>query len=309
MPIHQSSAMPSPAAAASVPLQPSPVPAPDAAVASARHDEAEEEGHVSESDTIVEEEEEVAEALEEAVAEPERRLETRNENEEDALEGCQCLLVENSRGHAVVVQRPDGVRWHFNQSHIQFELECDAEELSTWLDSLDLQQLPGLLTLLAHEVNRRGAELKAAEKDRDSLQGSEDYDFFGLDGEACTDKDIERAYRKKSAQLHPDKGGTDREFQDMREKYEQLKNLRNESKRKEGGGAIKWDTKSRPSMLDAHASLREQLVWITRHIEEVQTQLETLKTRQRTRFTLTWADAPCADLAAPEAALSASSSG
>lgn len=302
MPIHQSSTMPSPTAAASVP------PTPEAAVASAPHNEAEEEGYLSESDTIVEEEE-VTEALEEAAEEHELPLETWNENEEDALQGCQCLLVENSRGHAVVVQRPDGVRWHFNQSHVQFELECDAEELSTWLASLDLQQLPGLLTLLAHEVNRRGAQLKAAEKDRDSLQGSEDYSFFGLDGEACSDKDIERAYRKKSAQLHPDKGGTDKDFQDMREKYEQLKNLRNESKRKEGGGAIKWDTKSRPSMLDAHASLREQLVWITRHIEEVQKQLETLKTRQRTRFTLTWADAPCADLMAPEAAFSASSSG
>lgn len=202
-----------------------------------------------------------------------------------------CYLVEKADGQkAVVVERSDGKRWRFEQRHVDFELQCDAESLSTWLDTVTTQQMPGLLTLLAGEVTERGGQLKEAEKDRDALRGIEDYDFFGLDGASCSDKDIERAYRKKSTQLHPDKGGNEQSFNAMREKYEQLKSLRNENKRKDGGGgSIKWDPNSRESMLEAHMHLREQLVWITRHIGEVQEQLEDLRRRQRARHELTWA--------------------
>lgn len=205
-----------------------------------------------------------------------------------------CYLVEKADGQkAVVVERSDGKRWRFEQRHIDFELQCDAESLSTWLDTVTTQQMPGLLTLLAGEVTERGGQLKEAEKDRDALRGVEDYEFFGLDGASCSDKDVERAYRKKSTQLHPDKGGNEQSFNAMREKYEQLKSLRNENKRKDGGGgSIKWDPNSRESMLEAHMHLREQLVWITRHISEVQEQLEALRQRQRARHVLTWAGGP-----------------
>lgn len=83
------------------------------------------------------------------------------------------------------------------------------------MDSLVSEQLPGLLTLLANEVKVRAESLKEKERERDSLRGSEDYEFFGLDGN-CTDKEIERAYRKKSTQLHPDKGGDEESFNHMR---------------------------------------------------------------------------------------------
>eukprot|EP00931_Biecheleriopsis_adriatica_P022209 TRINITY_DN14338_c0_g1_i1.p1 TRINITY_DN14338_c0_g1~~TRINITY_DN14338_c0_g1_i1.p1 ORF type:complete len:570 (+),score=119.56 TRINITY_DN14338_c0_g1_i1:82-1791(+) len=202
------------------------------------------------------------------------------------------FMVETKTGEtAVMVERQDGKRWRFMRNSIDFELACTADALQAWLDGICTEQLPGLLTLLANEVNTRGESLKAAEKDRDALRGTEDYDFFGLDGNECSDKDIERAYRRKSTQLHPDKGGDEESFNQMREKYEQLKSLRGENKRKEGGGSIKWDPKSRDSMMTAHRDLREQLVWITRHIEQVEEELKDLRKRQSARHSLTWTTA------------------
>lgn len=199
-----------------------------------------------------------------------------------------CFVVELENGEkGVVVQSNEGKRWRFQQSSIDFELAADATTLKDWLAGIKDQQFPGLLTLLAGEVTERGGELKSMEKDRDALRGTEDYDFFGLDGAECTDKDVERAYRKKSMQLHPDKGGDEAAFDDMRKKFEQIMELRGESKRKEGSGAIKWDPNSRESMMQAHSDLREQLIWITKHIEEVEKEVAKLRQRQLQRRTLT----------------------
>lgn len=183
-----------------------------------------------------------------------------------------------------MVERYDGKRWRFDQRCVEFELTCDdSNSLKAWLDGILDEQLPGLLTLLAGEVGTRGDKLKTLERDRDAQRGTEDYDFFGLDGAECTDKDIERAYRKKSTQLHPDKGGDERSFAAMRDKYDQLKKLRADGKRKEGGGSIKWDANCRDSMLKAHVQLRDQLIWITKLMVEVKGQMEELQRRQQAR--------------------------
>eukprot|EP00439_Symbiodinium_sp_Y106_P031571 s3908_g3.t2 len=163
------------------------------------------------------------------------------------------VLETRSGETAVAVERSDGKKWRFMRNAIDFELCAQSAELQEWLAGLVSEQLPGLLTLLGNEVQSRGAALKAAEKERDTLRGTEDYSFFGLDGESCTEKDIDRAYRQQSTRLHPDKGGDEESFTQMREKYEQLKSLRGESKRKEGG-SIKWDAKSRESMLPADST-------------------------------------------------------
>jgi len=201
-----------------------------------------------------------------------------------------CFMVERADGSTcVVVERTDGKRWRFEKSSIEFELNCDAESLKAWLDGITNQQLPGLLTLLAHEVGERGQGLKEAEKHRDAIRGEEDYDFFGLDGDQCSDKDVERAYRKKSAQLHPDKGGDEKAFDSMRKKYEQIKDLRGQGKRKEGGGgAIKWDPNCRESMLKGHSDLREQVIWITKQRADVDKQVADLEARNKMRSMLTW---------------------
>jgi len=199
-------------------------------------------------------------------------------------------MVEVKSGETAVMVEVPGKkkRWRFHRNSIDFELSGSAEQLQDWLGAMASEQLPGLLTLLANEVGSRGDQLKSLEKDRDAARGTEDYEYFGLDGNECSDKDIERAYRKKSTQLHPDKGGDEGAFNNMREKYEQLKALRGENKRKEGGGSIKWDAKSRESMLKAHTDLREQLVWITRHVDQVHEELTELRRRQAVKHSLTW---------------------
>merc|ERR1711920_554777 len=53
-----------------------------------------------------------------------------------------------------------------------------------------------------------------------------------------------------------------------------------------GGGAIRWDPNSRDSMLQAHTELREQLIWITKHKDEVDRQVKELQEQQKIRRTL-----------------------
>mmetsp|Transcript_129518 Transcript_129518/g.335957 ORF Transcript_129518/g.335957 Transcript_129518/m.335957 type:complete len:550 (-) Transcript_129518:61-1710(-) len=213
-----------------------------------------------------------------------------------ARDDVKCFMVELADGETcVVVQRADGKRWRFQRNSIDFELACDAEALQTWLGGLSDQQMPGLLTLLADEVNSRGARLKTAEKERDALRGTEDYEFFGLDGNACSDKDVEKAYRKMSTMLHPDKGGDEQSFNAMRERYDQIKSLRGESRRQGGGGgAIRWDPNCRDSMLTAHSDLREQLIWITKLIGDVEKDVEERRKRQQTQRAIAW-DCPEAE--------------
>jgi len=178
----------------------------------------------------------------------------------------------------------------FDKSAIEFELHCTTEQLDPWLNGLATQILPGLLMLIAGEVNERGALLKDTEKERDDLRGTEDYDFFGLDADECDEKTIDRAYRRASTKLHPDKGGDEAAFAEMRKRYDQLKALRGEEKPKDqkaGGGSIKWDPKSRVSMITAHADLRGQLVWITKKIEDASGQIAQLRERQQTCRALT----------------------
>jgi len=209
------------------------------------------------------------------------------EAEEPQVPPVKVFVLETRSGEtAVAVERADGKKWRFMRNAIDFELQCSSADLQTWLDSLVSEQLPGLLTLLGSEIQSRGSALKSAEKERDALRGTEDYSFFGLNGDTCTEKDIDRAYRQKSTQLHPDKGGNEESFNNMREKYEQLKSLRGEGKRKDGGGSIRWDAASRASMLQAHGELRDQLVWITRHLTEVEGELQKLHQRQAAKFSL-----------------------
>jgi len=190
----------------------------------------------------------------------------------------------------VVVESIDGRKWKFDQKFVDFELACDAKSLVDWLEKIENPQFPGLLMLLAGEVTERGDDLKQVKKEYEGLRGQEDYTFFGLDGTECTDKEIDRAYRKLSTQLHPDKGGDEKAFQDMRERYDQLKAIRSEKedRLKDGSGSISWDPRSRSSMLEAHTQLREQLIWITKEHTEVSKQVQELQRRSQLRRTLLW---------------------
>eukprot|EP00930_Biecheleria_cincta_P027744 TRINITY_DN19428_c0_g1_i1.p1 TRINITY_DN19428_c0_g1~~TRINITY_DN19428_c0_g1_i1.p1 ORF type:complete len:637 (+),score=108.60 TRINITY_DN19428_c0_g1_i1:28-1938(+) len=168
----------------------------------------------------------------------------------------------------------------FGQSEIEFELKADPTELSSWLKSLDQCVMPGLLSLLGSEVGARGSKLQAAEKERDEFKGVEDYEFFGL-STSVTDQDLVKAYRKQSTRLHPDKGGDEADFNDMRQRYERLQKLRGieKEKNKGGGGRITYDPDDRDSMLHAHEEFRLQLVYITRELQKVEADLQELRHR------------------------------
>jgi len=186
----------------------------------------------------------------------------------------------------IVIEMTNGRKFKFDQKFVEFELRCqDLQALTEWLNGIETPFMPGLLTLLADEVKERGDELKKVKQEYDVLRGEEDYRFFGLDGAECTDKDIDRAYRQLSTKLHPDKGGDEKSFQDMKERYEQLKTIRSEKEdwAKEGSGTIKWDPRSRESMLEAHTDLRAQLLFISKEIIDISKQVVELQQRSRLR--------------------------
>eukprot|EP00931_Biecheleriopsis_adriatica_P047574 TRINITY_DN27430_c0_g1_i1.p1 TRINITY_DN27430_c0_g1~~TRINITY_DN27430_c0_g1_i1.p1 ORF type:complete len:591 (+),score=115.98 TRINITY_DN27430_c0_g1_i1:126-1775(+) len=168
----------------------------------------------------------------------------------------------------------------FGRADIEYELTAQPDELGRWLQSLERRVIPGLLSLLGTEVNSRGAQLQAAEKSRDELMGSEDYEFFGLDGDT-SDQDLNRAYRRLSTRLHPDKGGDEAQFADMRQRYERLQQLRgaSSSKKKGGGGSITWEPDDVESMFKAHEEFRLQLVYVTRELTKVNAEVQALRQR------------------------------
>mmetsp|Transcript_94829 Transcript_94829/g.182255 ORF Transcript_94829/g.182255 Transcript_94829/m.182255 type:complete len:985 (-) Transcript_94829:69-3023(-) len=175
----------------------------------------------------------------------------------------------------------------FQKMHIEFEVAADTKSLNHWLEGLRTEVLPGLLMILGQEVNSRGASLKQLEQDKEALRGMEDYQFFGLNEDA-SDKDVEKAYKRMSTKLHPDKGGDASQFADMKKRFDELKEMRNDgTKKSKGDGEIKWDSKSRSSMMSAHSDLHMQLVWITKQCSALEVELEDLRAKQRIYFSLT----------------------
>lgn len=188
---------------------------------------------------------------------------------------------------AVFIKANDGSLIRaFDGDCTTFELTCEAEPLHMWLDGLSQDMLPGLLTLLQHEVEDRHKRLADMQAEKDTLRGADYYEYFGL-SEASTEKDIDRAYRKASKELHPDKGGDEEEFQEMRRRYEQLKQNRGEGPKKnvvvEEGDPLSWDPADRASMLTAHDRMRSFLVWVTNDLTAAAKELEELR-RRRTQL-------------------------
>jgi len=174
--------------------------------------------------------------------------------------------------------------------HTEFERRASAEQLERWLSRLATPLFHGLLALLVEVTSELGDRLNEAKNRRDALQSPEDYLFFGLTEDA-TDQDLERAYRRMSARLHPDKGGDEAGFAAMRRRYERLKSLRAQrcprsngigarGNGESGAGSISWDPEDRASMLQAHEDLRLQLVYLTDQLEAVEHDIEELQQRR-----------------------------
>jgi len=131
-----------------------------------------------------------------------------------------------TRKGRTVVRNEDGSQRIFDDEAIVSLTGLNAEELTSFVESLTSHQLRGLV----HEVGQRLLEnsqlyhSRLAELER--LGENLNFEFFGL-ASTASEKDLDNAYRKMAKKMHPDKnGGTDsakRRFQDMKERYEALK--------------------------------------------------------------------------------------
>lgn len=216
---------------------------------------------------------------------PERKLSTAQFTLQKQREGGRTAF-------AVFIESTDGKQIRaFDTETTSFEFACEAENLRTWLNGLSSDMLPGLLTLLQWEVSSRHERLEELQKEKDSYRGIDDYNYFGL-SEDSTEKEIDRAYRNAAKELHPDKGGNEEEFADMRRRYEQLKANREEGPNKKEvsqGDPLCWDPADRSSMLRVHDRMRNFLVWVCNDLEQIAGELEEL----RKRHTAVTADRRC----------------
>jgi len=195
----------------------------------------------------------------------------------------------------------------FGPDALDFELRSNPQQVETWIQQLRTELLPGLLQLLADEVGEQGRRMRAAEERLGHAHAPDDYRFFGLPAD-CPDRDLERAYRRVAARLHPDKGGDVASFDAMKKRYERLKAFRarggvvggpesaqnagdggmdadvvDEGEARlagSGGGAITWDPGNRQSMLLAHEELRLQLIYIADRIQSLEAEVAELERRQ-----------------------------
>lgn len=194
----------------------------------------------------------------------------------------------------------------FGPDALEFELRSSKEEVASWLLSLPTELLPGLLQLLCDETSAQGKRMRDAEDRLGRALAPDDYRFFGLAVD-CPDKDLERAYRRVAARLHPDKGGDAAAFDAMKKRFERLKAFRarggivggpgsalnagdggadaagagavefagEEGEARAAGSAsfIVWTPDDTESMLQAHDELRLQLTYIAAKLKTLEAEV------------------------------------
>jgi len=198
----------------------------------------------------------------------------------------------------------------FGPSALNFELNSNEAGIEAWLKDVSTPLLPGVLKLLMDEMQSKAARMREAEERLGSIWAPEDAGFFGLEVD-CPEKDLERAYRRVAARLHPDKGGDVASFDAMKKRYERLKEYRvrsdcahpapgnassssaapadakkppaeeDEAKSAGSGGSIKWEPKDRESMIKAHEELRLQLRYIEDKSERLEREVQDIESQLR----------------------------
>jgi hypothetical protein len=190
-------------------------------------------------------------------------------------------------GCSVFLQAENGNKiLAFDESTIDFELACEAAPLQAWMDGIDLGMIPGLLTFLQSEASLRHEKLQTLKQEKDYYREKLDYTYFGLN-EDSSDKDIDRAYRQASRELHPDKGGDEKAFAEMRQRYEEIKSMRQKDEEEapvekaevQESDPLQWDPCDRTSMLKAHEAMRGFLIWVSNDLKTITGELEDLRVR------------------------------
>mmetsp|Transcript_64865 Transcript_64865/g.120674 ORF Transcript_64865/g.120674 Transcript_64865/m.120674 type:complete len:524 (-) Transcript_64865:29-1600(-) len=135
-----------------------------------------------------------------------------------------------------IVRNEDGSHDVFGESTVASLMEEKETKAMEWLNGLSNHQLFGL----NHEIGQRLVESSKLYQDQkaqyDKYRVEQDYQYFGLSADA-SDKDLDVAYRKLARQMHPDKQHhkgvpleqAKEEFQQMKKRYENLKQARAEA--------------------------------------------------------------------------------
>jgi len=148
---------------------------------------------------------------------------------------------ETGKARTVVVSS-DGSQQIFGETTVASLLKSNEEHMSKFMDKLSDVQMRGLV----HEVGQRllqdSGTYQAVAAEWEALTKQDNYKYFGI-SEFATEKELDIAYRKLAKQMHPDKnGGTEeakRRFQQMKERYEALKEEIRNDPAKHGGDRAK----------------------------------------------------------------------
>mmetsp|Transcript_29210 Transcript_29210/g.67240 ORF Transcript_29210/g.67240 Transcript_29210/m.67240 type:complete len:543 (-) Transcript_29210:15-1643(-) len=183
-----------------------------------------------------------------------------------------------------IVRNEDGSHDVFGESTVASLMEEKETKATEWLNGLSNHQLFGL----NHEIGQRLVESSKLYQDQkaqyDKYRVDQDYLYFGLTSDA-SDKDLDVAYRKLARQMHPDKQHhkgvpleqAKEQFQQMKKRYENLKQARAEAagkteekvdddEKEEGADeeqaeeetSIKYDPTNRDSLTEnAHKMLKQ----------------------------------------------------
>jgi hypothetical protein len=141
-------------------------------------------------------------------------------------------MVSSDTGVGITtVLNEDGTRATFGKNTLQSLTSSAESDACTWISGLTTLEVRGLVHELGQVLLSTSAVYQFHLERLKQLSEKSHYAYFGLEEDA-TDKEIDMAYRKLAKQMHPDKNGGTPEakerFQQMKEKYEALKEHRAE---------------------------------------------------------------------------------
>ncbi|KAF4677669.1 hypothetical protein FOL47_000131 [Perkinsus chesapeaki] len=167
---------------------------------------------------------------------------------------------------------------------LKWLLSSGKDEVERWTTDLTDVGLRNVLEVVASHVRQKGRHLEDVEREIKEAKGLSAFAFFGLD-ENCDIAELKKAYKEKSRELHPDKGGDEEAFVDMKSKYEdilqQAENSGSDSTKTQEKGSIGWDPKKRDTMITALFELKHQVMLIEQKIGNLQEELEEVRNRKK----------------------------
>lgn len=147
-----------------------------------------------------------------------------------------------------VLTNPDGSQRVFGETTVESLVSSAESSVDRWIGSLGEFEIRALIHEMGQRLVQGSKRYHANRQMLEEISEQQDLSLFGL-AEGAGEEELDKAYRRKARELHPDKnGGTDEAkttFQAMKSRYENLKKKRrsssggcgDESQRPDGGEA------------------------------------------------------------------------